>query len=111
MSDKRALRRAPLGSTATVRTETGQLECRIVNLSASGMALATDASQNLGRFVHVTTTLGLGTPQIDLDAMVVRRELKDDLVVWGVAFKDLPPKLVSMIETYVRRKGLDELKA
>ena len=109
MPENRVLPRAALGSTAIVSTEGETIECRIANLSASGMALLTDTSQNLGRVVHVTTDLGMGTPQIDLDAMVVRREISGESIVWGLAFKDLPPKLVSMIETYVRRKGLDDL--
>ena len=109
MADKRALQRAALRSKATVTTEAGVLDCRIVNLSTNGMALETDADQDLGRFVHVTTDLGQGTPQIDLDAIVVRRELHDDRIVWGISFEKLPRQIISKIETYVRRKSLDEL--
>ena len=109
MGDNRALPRAPLRSVARVKTENGELECRIVNLSASGMALSTDAEQDLGRFVHVTTDLGLGTPKIDLDATVVRRELKNDEIVWGLTFEELPRQIVSKIETYVCRKRIDEV--
>ena len=109
MSDNRALPRAALGSTAQVKTEGGVLECRIVNVSASGMAVRTGPDENLGRFVHVTTDLGLGTPKIELDAIVVRRELRDDRIIWGLKFDDLPRQIVSKIETYVRRKSLDDL--
>ena len=109
MSEHRTLPRAALGSLATVRTETGEIECRIVNVSASGMAVCSAASENLGRFVHVSTDLGLGTPRIDLDAMVVRRELRDDRIIWGLRFDDLPRQIVSRLETYVRRKSLDDL--
>ena len=108
MGDNRALARAGLTSVAKVTTEAGQLECRIVNLSASGMAFETEPSEDLGRFIHVTTDLGQGTPKIDLDAVVVRRELRDDRIVWGVTFNELPREIVSKIETYVRRKCLDE---
>jgi hypothetical protein len=109
MADKRALHRAALRSRATVKTEAGEFECRIVNLSTSGMAFETDASQDLGRFVHVTTDLGLGTPRIDLDATVVRRELRGERIVWGVSFEKLPRHIISKIEIYVRKKSLDEL--
>ena len=92
-----------------MRTDAGEFECRIVNLSTSGMAFETDASQDLGRFVHVTTDLGLGTPKIDLDATVVRRELREDRIVWGISFEELPQHIISKIQTYVRRKSLDEI--
>jgi hypothetical protein len=109
MADNRTLVRAALTSVATVTAEDRQLECRIVNLSASGMAFETEAGEDLGRCVHVTTDLGQGTPKIDLDAVIVRRELRDDRIIWGVTFEELPREIVSKIETYVRRKCLDEL--
>jgi hypothetical protein len=109
MPDDRVLPRAALASVATVKADAKVLECRIVNLSASGMAFETDASEDLGRFVHVTTDLGLGTPKIDLDATVVRRELRDDRIIWGITFEKLPRQIISKIETYVRRKSLEEL--
>ena len=90
-------------------TESGQIECRIVNLSSSGMALETAGDLDIGRFVHVTTDLGIGTPKIDLDATVVRRELRGDRIVWGISFQELPRHVVSKIETYVCRKKLDEI--
>jgi len=109
MPDNRTLSRAALTSVATVTTEAEQLECRIVNLSASGMAFETKPSTDLGRFVHVTTDLGQGTPKIDLEAVVVRRELRKDRIIWGVTFDELPREIVSKIETYVRRRCLDEM--
>jgi hypothetical protein len=109
MTDKRVLPRATLRSLATVTSDAGVVECRIVNLSTSGMAFETDDSHDLGRFVHVTTNLGLGTPVIDLDAIVVRRELRGDRIIWGVSFEELPCQIISKIQTYVRKKSLDEL--
>ena len=46
---------------------------------------------------------------MNVDAMVVRRELRDDRIIWGLKFDDLPRQIVSKIETYVRRKSLDDL--
>jgi hypothetical protein len=59
--------------------------------------------------VHVTTNLGLGTPEVSLDATVVRRELRGDRIIWGVSFEELPRQIISKIRTYVRKKSLDEL--
>jgi hypothetical protein len=65
MTDKRVLPRATLRSLATVTSDAGVVECRIVNLSTSGMAFE--------------------------------------------SFEELPCQIISKIQTYVRKKSLDEL--
>lgn len=103
MRERRYGPRVSLDTVATARTGSQEVRCRVVNLAAGGMAIETEPTRELGRFVRIGMVLGPGL-RIDLDAIVLRRERRGDRLLWGVEFHQAPPHVLSQIGAFVRER-------
>lgn len=101
---ERLFPRVVLSAAARVRTASREIKCRLVELSAGGMALETGTDDEFGRFIRVTVELDSGSEQLDLDAIVHGQETSNGKKRWRVEFHDPSPRVVSRVADYVRER-------
>jgi hypothetical protein len=72
------------------------------------MAIDTQRPDSCPHFVRIPTVLGGGSCSIDVDAIVIREELRGKNTRWGIEFYEPPLHVVKRIKTYVWHR-LDEM--
>ncbi len=102
--NRRLYPHAAVNAAARVRTGSSELRCRVVDLSAHGMALETGREEKLGHFVRITADFEGDLSRVDVDAIVQNRQNTDDKCRWGVEFHQPRPGDVSRIADYVRQR-------
>lgn len=103
--------RIPVEAVASIQSGSRQVKARVINLGVGGMALDTDPSVSLERFLRIHVRLEPGVAPIDVDAIVHRREPRDGAVRWGVELVEPSAAAIALIEDCIERRRASEASA
>lgn len=106
MEERRYAPRVPSSSIVRVWTGSQEIRGQAVDVSAQGIAVETSSEVRLERFVRLCMALESGSPPVDFDAIVVRRERRGKMMRWGLKVHEAPTHVLSQIVEFVRN-GLE----
>jgi hypothetical protein len=102
-ADRRASPRVPLEAEAEFAFPEGTVRCRMVDVSASGLAVVPPpAREPPAGFVQVRFRVAADAGWLEADGVVVRA-LREPQPLWGVEFRGLSSGARTRLRDYVRR--------
>ncbi len=93
--------RVALEVPASVCVGSERLPCRLLNVSTTGIALASGSQRSLGTWVRISFELPGQLGATDADAVVVRNGERGSEVEWGLQFLNLRPEARAQLREFV----------
>jgi len=99
--ERRCASRVALEIPASVFVGSDRLPCRLLNVSTTGIGLASTFRRPPGAWVRVLFQLPGQAETIDADALLVRSAERGPEVEWGIKFVNLGSEVTAQLQEYV----------